>query len=505
MCKRNTPQKSEVFTPACMAAAQGLALLACAVLVSLARAQQLEAPDLLKLAKVEPHRAFKIWAQQYGRKYVEQSLEYDRRLSVFMGNVRSIQELQENDPGVQLALNEYADLTWEEFSSNRLGLRINQDQLDRRSRLSAQSLDTWRYATSETPVAMDWRAKGAVAEVKSQGQCGSCWAFSTTGAIEGINAIVTGQLQSLSEQQLVDCDTESNMGCSGGLMDDAFKYVIHNGGLDTEQDYAYWSGLGFGFWCNKRKQTDRTAVSIDGYEDVPRGESNLLKAVAHQPVAVAICAGATMQFYSRGVISTCCEGLNHGVLAVGYNISNDGEKYWIVKNSWGAGWGEQGYFRLKMGGGENGLCGIASAASYPIKASPNKAVPEICDLFGWTECPVGSSCSCSFSLFGFVCLWHDCCPLASGVTCRDMKHCCPGGTTCDERRGVCLSADGTVSVPWTDKTKATLTAKAIAAKVLGGEQQPGLLSRGKMPSRQSSIQQNRIAHADAQDGEIVEA
>ncbi|EFJ51767.1 hypothetical protein VOLCADRAFT_103269 [Volvox carteri f. nagariensis] len=513
-----------------MAIAVYLFLLACALL---ARAEQLASSDLLALAKVEPHRAFTLWSRQYGRTYVEQSPEYTRRLSIFSDNVRAIQESHEKDPGVTLALNEYADLTWEEFSSTRLGLRIDQDQLDRRSRRSASRRNAWRYAAAvDNPKAIDWREKGAVAEVKNQGQCGSCWAFSTTGAIEGINAIVTGQLQSLSEQQLVDCDTgkrtvtrskrsctvilpsyssnscrnESNMGCSGGLMDDAFKYVIQNGGLDTEQDYAYWSGYGLGFWCNKRKQTDRPAVSIDGYEDVPQGEDNLLKAVAHQPVAVAICAGASMQFYSRGVISTCCEGLNHGVLTVGYNVSQDGEKYWIVKNSWGAGWGEQGYFRLKMGVGETGLCGIASAASYPTKTSPNKPVPEICDIFGWTECPVGNSCSCSFSFFGFLCLWHDCCPLAGGVTCPDLKHCCPSGTNCDQRQGVCVSADGTASTPWTDKTKALLTAKGRdAAAVSEPEQQLGLMSRGKITARQGVIREDRaVVQTERPAGEVME-
>ncbi|KXZ51435.1 hypothetical protein GPECTOR_12g397 [Gonium pectorale] len=402
--------------------------------------------------------------------------EFTRRLGVFTDNVKAIIEHQARDPGVQLALNEFSDMTWEEFSSKRLGLRISEEHLSERARRSPALRSSWRYAKAEVPRSIDWREKGAVAEVKNQGQCGSCWAFSTTGAIEGVNAIVTGQLQSLSEQQLVDCDTETNMGCSGGLMDDAFKYVVSNGGIDTEADYGYWSGYGFGFWCNKRKQTDRPAVSIDGYEDVPQDEDSLRKAVAGQPVAVAICAGASMQFYSSGVISTCCEGLNHGVLAVGYNVTEGGVPYWIVKNSWGGGWGEEGFFRLKIGEGKMGLCGIASAASYPVKTQPNKPVPEICDLFGWTECPIGNSCSCQYSLFGFLCLWHDCCPLAGGVTCPDLKHCCPAGTTCDSRQGVCVSADGTASTPWSDKAKATVLRRPQASE-LAALQREGLVTR----------------------------
>ncbi|GFR45554.1 hypothetical protein Agub_g6948 [Astrephomene gubernaculifera] len=485
--------------------------LACA-LAPLAYAQSLSANDLLALAQAAPERAFPIWVEKHGRSYREGSTEYSRRLNVFKDNIKAIVEHQAKDPGVTLALNEYADLTWQEFSSTRLGLRIGQQELDRRASQSPGLRSSWRYAAAEAPRAMDWRDKGAVTQVKNQGQCGSCWAFSAVGAIEGVNALATGQLTQLSEQQLVDCDTDTNMGCSGGLMDDAFKYVLSNGGLDSEADYGYWSGYGMGFWCNKRKQADRHVVSIDGYEDVPQDETSLRRAVGHQPVAVAICAGAGMQFYSRGIISSCCEGLNHGVLVVGYNVSSSsssdgagsqqqvkeggtaaaaagaeadagGDSFWIVKNSWGPSWGEEGYFRLKMGEGPMGLCGIASAASYPTKSHPNKPVPEICDPFGWTECPVGNSCSCSFNLLGLLCLWHDCCPLSGGVTCPDLKHCCPAGTTCDQRQGVCVSDDGTASTPWTDKTKAAV---ASAADSAGGSGAAAKDQLGKLANARKS-------------------
>eukprot|EP00955_Chlamydomonas_euryale_P079763 363337-Chlamydomonas_euryale.AAC.7 len=268
--------------------------------------------------------------------------------------------------------------------------------------------------------------------------------------------------------ELVDCDTEKDQGCMGGLMNNAYEYIVANGGIDTEDDYAYWSAWGGTFWtCNRRKEADRPAVNIDGYEEVPEGdEQALLKAATQQPVSVGICANSLM-YYSSGILDACCDGLNHGVLVTGYATDSgaSGAKHYIVKNSWGAGWGEKGYFRLAVGGGqqrqEGGLCGIATAASYPVKSRPNLEVPSFCDVFGWTECAAGSSCSCSWSLFGFLCLWHDCCPLAGGVTCDDLAHCCPADKpVCDVQRGLCVSADGAASEAWTDKTPATVAEAA---------------------------------------------
>ncbi|RQW15005.1 hypothetical protein EHS17_16055, partial [Rhodobacteraceae bacterium CH30] len=188
------------------------------------------------------------------------------------------------------------------------------------------------------PEFVDWREKGAVAVVKDQGSCGSCWAFSTTGAVEGINQIVTGDLISVSEQELVDCDTSYNQGCNGGLMDYAFEFIIKNGGIDTEEDYPYTGRDGR---CDATRKNAKV-VSIDGYEDVPlNDESALKKAVSNQPIAVAIEAGGReFQFYTSGIFTgSCGTELDHGVLAVGYG-SEGGKDYWIVKNSWGAEWGE---------------------------------------------------------------------------------------------------------------------------------------------------------------------
>lgn len=195
---------------------------------------------------------------------------------------------------------------------------------------------------------------------------GCCWAFSAVAAMEGINQIAHKKLVSLSEQELVDCDTKGeDHGCEGGLMDEAFKFIMQNKGLTSEANYPYKEVDGS---CNRNKE-QFPAARITGYEDVPvNNEKALLNAVTHQPISVAIDAsGAAMQFYSSGIFTgDCGTELDHGVTAVGYGIAAQGTKYWLVKNSWGTSWGEDGYIRMERDTrAKEGLCGIAKDPSYP--------------------------------------------------------------------------------------------------------------------------------------------
>ena len=255
-----------------------------------------------------------------------------------------------------MSVNEFADMTFAEFHTKMTGYNAKDNSVHRASNTDGPHLDVQKLAGS-----VDWRQKGAVTPVKNQQQCGSCWAFSTTGSTEGAHAIKTGNLVSLSEQQLVDCSAaQGNQGCNGGLMDQGFQYIISNKGITTEAAYPYTAQDGT---C---KNGMSAAATLSSFVDVAQGsEADLMKAVNLGPVSIAIEADQQcFQFYSGGILSdsSCGMQLDHGVLVVGYGTENNVD-YWIVKNSWGASWGESGYIRLIRGKNE---CGIAQAASYPV-------------------------------------------------------------------------------------------------------------------------------------------
>jgi len=251
-------------------------------------------------------------------------------------------------------MNEFGDLTSAEFNAIYNGYKMS---TQKRAFVPDQT-------TGPMAADLDWRTKGVVTPVKNQGQCGSCWAFSSTGSMEGAWAIAKGSLASFSEQQLVDCSTAyGNEGCNGGLMDQAFDYIIANKGEDSEASYPYQAR---GPLQCRFKQADVTGT-ISKYADVPSGsESGLQSSLMVGPVSVAIDAShSSFQFYSSGVYyePQCSPTqLDHGVLAVGYGTDGSSE-YWIVKNSWGTSWGMQGY--INMSKNRNNNCGIATAASRP--------------------------------------------------------------------------------------------------------------------------------------------
>jgi len=298
---------------------------------------------------------FLQWYKQHNKVYERDS--FGARYATFKKNLQFINRHNAGNSSVVVGLNEFADMTNQEFGLKMKGYR-------HQKRPTLRALNEVTLSTANLADSVDWTAKGAVTPVKNQGQCGSCWAFSTTGSTEGANFISTGNLVSLSEQQLVDCAGQyGNQGCNGGLMDNGFEYIKANG-ICTETAYPYTAKDGT---C--KSSSCKSTVKISGFTDVPQdNESQLMAAVAKGPVSVAIEADQSVfQFYKSGVMtsSSCGTQLDHGVLAVGYGTMG-GTDYWKVKNSWGATWGQEGYILLGRGdNGAKGTCGIASQPSYP--------------------------------------------------------------------------------------------------------------------------------------------
>lgn len=299
--------------------------------------------------------------KEFFQKNYKPTEESARRL-IWENNVADIiQHNLEYDMGIhsyRKGLNEYADMSHNEFVRTLNGYRGR--------KLHNSSVSVFLPPLNmDLPETVDWRKEGLVTPIKNQAQCGSCWAFSTTGSLEGQHKKKTGKLVSLSEQNLMDCSRpEGNMGCEGGLMDQAFDYIKKNNGIDTESSYPYTAQDGT---CHYSKANE--GATCTGHVDVASGdEVALQKAVATVgPISVAIDASQpSFQQYQGGIYNepNCnSEFLDHGVLAVGYGTEN-GVDYWLVKNSWGTSWGINGY--IKMSRNKNNQCGIATSASYPL-------------------------------------------------------------------------------------------------------------------------------------------
>ncbi|XP_063003379.1 procathepsin L-like [Elgaria multicarinata webbii] len=308
-------------------------------------------------------RIWRDWKSTHVKKYLEGEDAFRR--AVWEENLQMIeQHNREASVGKHtywLGMNQFGDLTNEEFNQRLNGFRPH---------LAGQdgSNVTWlqESATMTVPKQVDWRTKGYVTPVKDQGNCGSCWAFSATGALEGLHFKRTGKLVSLSEQNLIDCsDKQRNYGCEGGNASRAFGYVLANGGINSERSYPYKGKKG-----ECRYNPAQVAAKCTSIENVPKGNERALEQAVAKfgPVSVALDSRSKQfQFYKSGIFYSPWGGdvLNHAMLVVGYITSRKGGKskdYWILKNSWSQNWGEKGYMRLAKGSNQ---CGVANGACYP--------------------------------------------------------------------------------------------------------------------------------------------
>ncbi|KAH3868045.1 procathepsin L-like [Dreissena polymorpha] len=341
-----------------------VAFFVCLVPVFCGKHRSLEWQKTLDQERLASWEEFK---QTHNKSYKSDN-EEEKRFSIWMTTVKFIEHHNmEADKGRRsfwVAPNHFADLTEDEFASTMLGLRMEpSDEATDTEQSSSASSDDLSYLPRE----VDWRSKGYVTPVKNQKHCGSCYAFSAMGSLEGQHFRSTGILVSLSEQNIVDCSSNNkyhNKGCTGGTMNKAFNYVIDNGGVDTEESYPYEAEV-----SECRYKTEGRGATVRSYHVITRGsELELQRAVAVKgPVSIGIDVhDMHFRYYRTGVYqSGFCSSthLNHGVLVVGFG-TNEGDDFWIVKNSWGSSWGDDGY--IKMARNKDNMCGVASMASYPI-------------------------------------------------------------------------------------------------------------------------------------------
>jgi hypothetical protein len=312
---------------------------------------------------------FEQWVQDF-KIDITSDHHFNDMLEKWVNNHRYIEDMNLKNLTFKLGHNQFSGMDSIDFS-RYLGIsKILFLDNDRKPVLIPQHLGIKKISDS-----IDWVSLGGVTPVKDQGQCGSCWSFSTTGALEGAYFVKYGHLKSFSEQQLVDCDNRRNggkdMGCNGGLMDNAFSWISKNNGLCSGIDYPYVSGktTKSGDCQSKCENIKNSAVS--SFVDIIRSSDvEIMSAVSKQPISIAIQADQReFQLYKSGVFTGICgTDLDHGVLLVGYG-SQDEIDFYLVKNSWGTTWGDKGYIKLGRGKQYNngdGQCGLLLQASYPI-------------------------------------------------------------------------------------------------------------------------------------------
>ena len=300
------------------------------------------------LANKDYDAMFREFKATHLKSYANEA-EEATRFKNFVANMKKAEVLQAANPLATFGANQFADMSEAEFKSRINGASYYKKAVA--SRPAQRATATLGERVAAAGQVFDWRTKGAVTPVKNQGSCGSCWAYSATGSIEGRWFLAGNPLTSVSEQQLVACD-HIDGGCDGGFMDDAFEWIINyrKGEIVTEAAYPYASASGYSPACKAKSEIDSMPVGavISGYDHMADGEETLAAYVLKGPVSVAVDA-TTFQSYRNGIVTSCVNRqLNHGVLAVGYDDVNV-PPYWIIKNSWGTSWGEAGYIRLVKG------------------------------------------------------------------------------------------------------------------------------------------------------------
>jgi cysteine peptidase B len=316
---------------------------------------------------------FAAFKQQYGRTYASPA-EEAHRAAVFATNMKRAAQQQAGSKSATFGANEFADVTAAEFK-----VRHNSDKLYAKAAKHAATqkrVEVSAAKVAAAPESKDWRKHGAVTAVKNQGQCGSCWSFSTTGNIEGQWFLGGNQLVAVSEQLLVSCNNVTDNGCQGGLMDNAFEWIVsgHKGTICTEASYPYVSGGGSVPACNE--QGNVFGAAITGHQDLPKNEDKMAAWLAvHGPIAIAVDA-SSWQSYTGGIMTNCIsKALDHGVLIVGYSDAAP-TPYWIIKNSWAASWGESGFIRVQKGTDQCLITHYPTSSTVGPAPAPTVAPPQ---------------------------------------------------------------------------------------------------------------------------------